>query len=321
MYNKLNTLADKPEEIVMKMKAHRVRHQPEVDLESIKLLALAKTQMKIKKRNSKHTRKSRKSRDSGTESDGSSLESEKHRRRRTQECYRCHQVGHIARHFASTAPEEITAPTETAAAATTMATTSIENCLMTVMSGESPSKESWYLDCTTTSHLGGDPQRFKRYTEYTTREGQEIRDYAGGVTGKAIGHGDVRLRLRLPGGHHRIKEVVVKNVLHVEGAHTWLSQSQLMDWVLWNVPVNGYGIKIYNKAPAESTGQGPGNPLSVARQIGGLFQLDVKVAGNLHRSRETKRQTAPYAADEHFYRKFLVPEEPQQVTASERIVG
>jgi len=88
------------------------------------------------------------------------------------------------------------------------------------------------------------------------------------------------LRLRLPGGRHPIHEGVVRNFLHVEGANTSLSQSRLMDQGLRIVPVNGYGIKIYGKALAESTGQGRGNCVGVARQIGGLFRLDVKFAGN-----------------------------------------
>jgi hypothetical protein len=123
-------------------------------------------------------------------------------------------------------------------------TTSIEKCWMTVTNGKSPSKESWYLDCATTSHICGDRQRFERYTEYTKREEPEIRNFAGRIAGKAIGHGDVRLRLRLLGGRHRIHEVVVRNVLHVEGAHNSLSQSRLMDRGLRTVPGNGYGIKI-----------------------------------------------------------------------------
>jgi len=278
MYDKIDTLADKPEEVIMKMKAHEARQQQEVDLESIELLALAKTRTKSEKRSSKHSRKSRKSRDSGSESDGSSLESEKHRRRHTQECYRCHKMGHIARYCPSTAPVESGAPTETAAATTT---TSIENYWMTVTNGKSPSKESWYLDCATTTHICGDRRKFERYTEYTKREERQICDFAGSVGGKAIGHGDVRLRLRLPGG--RRNEVVVRNVLHVEGAHNSLSQSRLMDRGLRIVPVNGYGIKIYDKAPAESTGRG--NLAGVARQIGGLFRLDVKFAGKRYRAR------------------------------------
>jgi len=296
MYDKIDTLADKPEEIVTKMKAHQARHQQEVDLESIELLALAKTQTKSEKRSSKHSRKSRKSRGSGSESDGSSSESEMHHRRRTQECYRCHQVGHIAQYCPSTAPVESVAPTEKAEATTT---TSIENYWMTVTNGESPLNESWYLDCATTTHICGDRRKFERYTEYTKREEREIRDLVGRVAGKAIGHGDVRLRLRLPGGR-RIHEVVVRNVLHVEGANNSLSQSGLVD----------RGLRI----------DGRGNLVGVARRIGGLFRLDVKVAGKLHRSRESRRHTVPNAADEHFYWQFLVPEEPKKVISSERLI-
>jgi len=223
--------------------------------------------LRTKSGKSKQTRKSRKTRDSSSESDGSSSESEKNRCRHTQECYRCHKVGQIAWYCPSTAPVESTAPTETAAvaaaaaaaAAMTMTTTSIENYWMTVTNGESPSKESWYLDCATTSHICRDRRMFERYTEYTKRDGPEIRDFAGRVAGKAIGHGDVRLRLRLPGGRHRIHEVVVRNVWHVEGAHNSLSQSRLMDRGLRIVPVNGYGIKIYDKSPTNSgRGQGRG---------------------------------------------------------------
>jgi len=292
MYDKIETLADKPEDIVTKMRAQEARLQQEDGSEVAAMFSKLRT--KSEKRNSK-TRKSRKTRDSGSESDGSSSESEKHRRtnwRDTQECYRCHKVGHIARYCPSTAPVESAAPTETAAAAaaaaTTMTTTSIENYWMTV-TGRSPEKEAWYLDCATTSHICGDRRKFEQYTEYTKKEEREIGDFAGRVAGKAIGHGDVRLRLRLPGG--RKHEVVVRNVLHVKGAHNSLSQSRLMDRGLQIVPVNGYGIKIYDKSPAEDCargqgrGRGQGSLVGVARQIGGLFRLDVKFAGKRYRAR------------------------------------
>jgi hypothetical protein len=255
MYDKIDTLADKPEEIVTKMKAHQARHQQEVDLESIELLALAKTQTKSDRR--RQTRKSLKSRNTGSASDGSSSENENHATRSTkwrdtQECYRCHKVGHIAWYCPSTAPVDCAAPTETASA--TM-TTSIENYWMTV-TGRSPEKEGWYLDCATNSHVGGYQQRFALYTEYTKRDGQEICNLAGWVVGKVIGHGDVRLRLRLPGG--RKHKVLVRKVLHVEGAQNSLSQSRLMDRILPIVPFNGYRIKIYDKSPAEDSGRGQG---------------------------------------------------------------
>jgi len=83
----------------------------------------------------------------------------------------------------------------------------------------------------------------------------------------------------------------VRNVLHIEEAHNSLSQLRLMDRGLRIVPVNSYGIKIYDKLPTDSArGQGRGNLVGVARQIGGLFrldvkQLDVKVAGKRYRAR------------------------------------
>jgi len=275
MYDKIDTLADKPEEIVTKMKAHEARLQKDDDSEVAAMFSKLRT--KSEKRNSKHSRKSQKSRGSGSESDGSSSDSEKHLRRHTQECYRCHKVGHIARYCRSTAPVESSAATETAAAAE-MKTTSIENYWMTVTSGESPSKKSWYLDCATTSHMCGDRQEFLRDTQYTKRDEREIHNFAGRVAGKAIGYGDVRLRLRPP-GYRRNHEVVVRNVLHIEGAHNSLSQSRLMDRGLRIVPVNGYGIEIYDKAPRDSAwgqGRGRGSLVGVARQIGGLFRQDVK---------------------------------------------
>jgi hypothetical protein len=49
-----------------------------------------------------------------------------------------------------------------------------------------------------------------------------------------------------------------------------------MDRGLPIVPVNGYGIKIYDKAPAESTGPGGRNLVGVPCQTGGLSRQDVK---------------------------------------------
>ena len=163
------------------------------------------------KRNSKPIQESWKSGDSGRESDGSSTESEKYRCRHPQECYKCHPVGHIARYCPSTALVESAAPTETAAV-TTM--TSIENYWKTVTNGESPSNESWYLDCATNTHICGGQQKFEQYTECSNRAERQIRDSAGRVTGKAIGHGDVQLRIPLPRGHRN--QVIVRNILYVE---------------------------------------------------------------------------------------------------------
>jgi hypothetical protein len=79
----------------------------------------------------------------------------------------------------------------------------------------------------------------------------------------------------------------VRTVLHVDGAYNLWSQSRLMDRGLQIVRVNGYGIKIYTKSPAEHSagGSGRGSLGGVARQIGGLFQLDVKVTGKRYRAK------------------------------------
>ena len=79
----------------------------------------------------------------------------------------------------------------------------------------------------------------------------------------------------------------MRNVLHVKGAHKPLSQTQLMDWGLRIVPVNGYGIKIFDKSPTDSArGRGRGNFVGVSHPIGGLFWVDVKFAEKRHRERE-----------------------------------
>jgi len=141
MYDQIDTLADKLEEIVMKMRPHKVRLQQEDD--SGVAAMFSKLRTKSEQCNSEHSRKSQKSCDTGSKSESSnSDDQEKHRRRQTQECYRCHKVGHIARYCANTAPVESGALTVTTAVATMMTTTSIENYWMTVTNRESPSKES-----------------------------------------------------------------------------------------------------------------------------------------------------------------------------------
>jgi len=165
IYNKIDTLANKPEEVIVKMKAHKAQLQKHNDPEVAAMFSKLRT--KSEKWNSKHSEKSQKSCGSGSESNGSSLESEKHRCRHTQECYRCHKVGHIARYCPSTVQVESAAQKETAAAAASATTTtSIENYLMTV-TGRSHEKEAWHLDYATTSHICGDRPKFEQYMEYT----------------------------------------------------------------------------------------------------------------------------------------------------------
>ena len=107
--------------------------------------------------------------------------------------------------------------------------------------------------------------------------------------------------------------MVVRDVLHVAGAHNSLSQSRLINRGLRIVPVNGIGIKIYDNA---NTGlEGLGTLVAVAPQVGGLFWFDVDVARKSHRSRdvskERKRCTSPNTIpSEHTYTDIFEPEEP-----------
>jgi hypothetical protein len=79
------------------------------------------------------------------------------------------------------------------------------------------------LDSATTSQVCGNRRKVEQFTEYTKRVERKIRDVAERVAGRATGHGDVRLRLRLLGGQKY--EIVERNILHVEGAHNSFSQS------------------------------------------------------------------------------------------------
>jgi len=155
-------------------------------------------------------------------------------------------------------------------------TETIENYWVTDTGGQTAaSKQSWYLDCASTSHICGDRRKFAGYTRFAKKDDRDICDFAGTVAGMAMGHGDVRLRLRLPGScthkGHGVYEVVMRDVLHVAEAHNSLSRSRLMDRGLRIIPVNGYGIKIYDN-------QGQGSLVAMAPQVGGLFRLDANVA-------------------------------------------
>jgi putative cofactor-binding repeat protein len=116
------------------------------------------------------------------------------------------------------------------------------------------SKGSSYLGCATTDPVCGDRQKFKWYAEYSKIAEWGIYNFAGRVAGNTIGHGDVQLSLWLPGVHRN--EVVVRNILSVELAHNLMSQSQLIDRGLRILPVNAYGIKIYNKSLAADSAGG-----------------------------------------------------------------
>jgi len=167
----------------------------------------------------------------------------------------CHKEGHKIWNCQSMKrgePPVTKKSTETAAKAkdNTITTasvemTTIENYWVTDTGRiTAPSKDSWYLNCASTTHLGGDHRKFVRYTEFTTMDKREIHNFAGRAAGKAVEQGGVQLKFRLPGNHEH--EVVVRDVLHVAGEHNSCSQSRLIDWGLRIVPVNSYGITIYD---------------------------------------------------------------------------
>jgi hypothetical protein len=243
-------------------------------------------------------------------------------------CFYCHKAGHKVWNFPSMKrgdPPVMKESTETAANDDTITAcrvsaemTTIENYWITATGGSPvPSKESWRLDCASTLHISGNRRRFVRYPAFNKYDEREIRDFAGRVAGKAIGQGDVQLRFRPPGGHGRINEVVVRDVTHVAGAHNLLTQSRLMDRGLQIVPVNGFGIKIYDQAPVMGTGHGGlGSLVAMARQVGGLFRfdVDVKISRKGHQARDVSRERKQYTPpntipSEYTYTDIMEPEE------------
>jgi hypothetical protein len=79
--------------------------------------------------------------------------------------------------------------------------------------------------------------------------------------------------------------VVVRDILHVEGAHNSLSQSMIMDLELRITPANGFRITVNVRRGQQSL-------VAVAPQVGGVFKLDMdmKVARNVHLSRNESRK-------------------------------
>jgi hypothetical protein len=319
MMDKNGTATLTPDEIVIKLVENEatIKHENGLGQEAV-LFAKGNT-----KGNSKGNAKG-KGKSKGRKSwKGDESEEDQGDRKSQPTCFYCHKEAHKVSNCPSMKcgdPPVMKNGTETAAKNDTITAASvseetIENYWVTGTNGKSaPLKECWYLDCASTSHICGDRRKFARYTGFAKKDVWEIRDFAGTVAGKTIGQGDVRLRFRLPGGRDRINELVVRDVLHVEGAHNSLSQSRLMDRGLWIVPVNGYGIKIY-EAPAMGTGcGGQGSLVAMAPQIGGVFRFDVDARGQGRRSRDVSRDqryTAPNATpNEHTYTYILELEEP-----------
>jgi len=163
--------------------------------------------------------------DNGSESDSSNSDKEKKHChinwRDTQECYIIHQLGNIWQYRPSTAPTESSARTETAPAAA-ITRISIVHYWMTTNVRDDPSEEWQNVYCTIMSHSYREGQKFTWHMKYMMGEEFDISAFGGSVTGKAKEHGDVRWRLQLHGGHRN--EMVVRNVLRVDGAHNMLCQ-------------------------------------------------------------------------------------------------
>jgi len=95
-------------------------------------------------------------------------------------CFYCHKEGHkvwncpsmkrgdphVTKESTETRPKDDTIT----AARVSAEMTTIENYWVTDTGGKTaPSKESWYLDCASTSHICGDRRKFARYTGFTRR--------------------------------------------------------------------------------------------------------------------------------------------------------
>jgi hypothetical protein len=76
MNGKIDTLGDKPEEVIVKMKAPEARLQKDDNSEVAAMFFKLRTKNAMQ--NSKHSRKFQKFRGSGSDRDGSSSECEKH---------------------------------------------------------------------------------------------------------------------------------------------------------------------------------------------------------------------------------------------------
>jgi len=234
MMNKNTMPSQTPDEIVIKLveKHATIKHENGLGQEAL-LFAKGNAKGNAKGKGKDKGRKSWK----GDESDVDQGD-----RKRHLTCLYCHKEGHkvwncpsMKRGDPPVSKESIETAakakdnTLTAARDSAEMTTPIENYLVTDTGGKmAPSKESCYLDSASSSHICGDRMMFVRYTGFTKTDQREIPDFAGRAAGKAIGHGAVGLSFRLP-GYRRINEDIVRDVLHVAGAHNSLSQSRLID--------------------------------------------------------------------------------------------
>ena len=100
----------------------------------------------------------------------------------------------------------------------------------------------FYLDCACSAHVTSRRDVFVEFTAIP--EGtRPVKGFEGSVL-YARGQGNIKLKMRLPNSGSR--DVTIRNVLYVPGSVNIISQGMLMELGLRIVPVNGYGINIYN---------------------------------------------------------------------------
>ena len=210
----------KPEEVATKLVAQEaaIKREKGMSVDS-DIVLFTRSQRKSQARRHRNGRRNEKD----TESDSDSSDGKSGRnaaRKDSRECYECHEIGHIARFCPKKRPAETTDIKERSAETTDTAAmaTTIEHYFMTTAGPVSSQASDWFVDGGCTAHICGERKQFIRYTEFGKSEEREISDFAGRVAGKAIGYGDVRLRLRQPGRRRTSKIVVVRRVLHIEGA-------------------------------------------------------------------------------------------------------
>jgi len=174
--------------------------------------------------------------------------------------------------------------------------------------------ESWNFDSASTPHIDANGRKFFPYTRSVKKDKREVYVFAWRAASNAIEQGDVRLRIQLPGGHYHMTAAMVRDVLHVEGAHNLRSQSGLMDTGLQIISMNGFRIEIHNNS--HTGGGGQVTPVAAAPHVGGQFWFHVDVAGECHQSTDAVSRCNTWwpannaRTGEHGYTYIVEPEEP-----------
>ncbi|KAI5855780.1 hypothetical protein BZA05DRAFT_217646 [Tricharina praecox] len=125
----------------------------------------------------------------------------------------------------------------------------------------------FYLDSACSTHVTSRRDVFVEYTEIP--EGKRPVKGSEGSVLFARGPGNIKLRMRLP--NNTSQDVTIRNVLYVPGSANLISQGMLMELGLRIVPVNGYGVKIYNRNNTRL--------LACAPQVAWMYPFDLVWTG------------------------------------------